>query len=172
MSEHLKQLIAGIPDFPEPGILFRDITPILQDPVAFQEALELLAEPFLHDDVDAIVGVESRGFLFGAPLALQKGWPLVLARKAGKLPRETVSASYDLEYGSATLQIHRDAIRPGQRILVVDDLLATGGTARAIAGMIESLGARVVGLAFLIELSGLNGRQNLDGWRVHAPLVY
>jgi len=172
MSEHLKQRILSIPDFPGPGILFRDITPILQDPMAFQEALDLLVEPFSREDVDLVVGVESRGFLFGAPLALQKGWPLVLARKAGKLPRETVRASYDLEYGSATLEIHRDAIRPGQRVLVVDDLLATGGTARAIAGMVESLGASVAGLTFLIELSDLNGRQNLDRWRVHAPLVY
>ncbi|CAA9361834.1 MAG: Adenine phosphoribosyltransferase, partial [uncultured Gemmatimonadetes bacterium] len=160
--EHLKQLIRDIPDFPQPGILFRDITPLLRDPAAFRQVTAALAEPF-RGRVDAVAGVESRGFIFGAPLAVELGVGFLPIRKAGKLPGDKLALEYALEYGTSTLEIHTDAVRPGERILLVDDLLATGGTARAAAGLIEAVGGRVEGIAFVIELLFLQGRTALQG---------
>ena len=169
--EHLKQLIRDIPDFPQPGILFRDITPLLRDPAAFRQVTAALAEPF-RGRVDAVAGVESRGFIFGAPLAAELGVGFLPVRKAGKLPGDKLALEYALEYGTSTLEIHTDAVRPGERILLVDDLLATGGTARAAAGLIEAVGGRVEGIAFVIELLFLQGRTALQGHDVHALLAY
>lgn len=169
--EHLKQLIRDIPDFPQPGILFRDITPLLRDPAAFRQVTAALAGPF-RGRVDAVAGIESRGFIFGAPLAAELGVGFLPIRKAGKLPGDKLSLEYALEYGTSTLEIHTDAVRPGERILLVDDLLATGGTARAAAGLIEAVGGKVEGLAFVIELLFLQGRTALDGYDVQALLAY
>jgi adenine phosphoribosyltransferase len=169
--EHLKQLIRDIPDFPQPGILFRDITPLLRDAAAFRQVTAALAEPF-RGRVDAVAGVESRGFIFGAPLAAELGVGFVPIRKAGKLPGDKLAMEYALEYGTSTLEIHTDAVRPGERILLVDDLLATGGTARAAAGLIEAVGGKVEGIAFVIELLFLQGRTVLEGYDVRALLAY
>lgn len=169
--EHLKQLIRDIPDFPQPGILFRDITPLLRDPAAFRQVTAALAERF-RGRVDAVAGIESRGFIFGAPLAAELGVGFLPIRKAGKLPGDKLALEYALEYGTSTLEIHTDAVRPGERILLVDDLLATGGTARAAAGLIEAVGGKVEGIAFLIELLFLQGRTALEGHDVHALLAY
>jgi adenine phosphoribosyltransferase len=169
--EHLKQLIRDIPDFPQPGILFRDITPLLRDPAAFRQVTAALAEPF-RGRVDAVAGVESRGFIFGAPLAAELGVGFLPIRKAGKLPGDKLAMEYALEYGTSTLEIHTDAVRPGERILLADDLLATGGTARAAAGLIEAVGGKVEGIAFVIELLFLQGRTVLEGYDVRALLAY
>ena len=157
----LSPYIRDVPDFPQPGILFKDITTLLKDPVAFREAVDRLAAPFDGEKVDVVVGMESRGFIFAAPLAYKLGAGFVPVRKSGRLPAEAVQVSYDLEYGHNTLELHKDAIQSGQRVLVVDDLLATGGTVLATVHLVEQLGGRVVGLAFLIELLYLNGRKNL-----------
>jgi adenine phosphoribosyltransferase len=169
--EHLKQLIRDIPDFPQPGILFRDITPLLRDPAAFRQVTAALAEPF-RGRVDAVAGVESRGFIFGAPLAAELGVGFLPIRKAGKLPGDKLAMEYALEYGTSTLEIHTDAVRPGERILLADDLLATGGTARAAGGLIEAVGGKVEGIAFVIELLFLQGRTVLEGYDVRALLAY
>jgi adenine phosphoribosyltransferase len=160
-SADLDRLIRTIPDFPLPGISFKDITTLLKDPDGFRAAIDLLAEPFVDAKVDLVVGMESRGFLFAAPLAYKLNAGMVPVRKTGKLPADLISVSYSLEYGSNTLEAHRDAISPGQRVLIVDDLLATGGTVTATIGLIEQLGGIVVGLGFLIELTYLHGRENL-----------
>jgi len=157
----LAQYIRDVPDFPRAGILFKDITTLLKDPTAFREAIDRLAAPFEADGVDVVVGMESRGFIFAAPLAYKLDAGFVPVRKLGRLPAESVQVSYDLEYGHNTLEIHRDAIQRGQRVLVVDDLLATGGTVLATIELIKQLGGEVVGLAFLIELLYLHGRRNL-----------
>ena len=157
----LAGLIRTVPDFPQPGISFKDITTLLKDPNGFHYAVDRLAEPFVDARIDLVVGMESRGFLFAAPLAYKLAVGLIPVRKVGRLPAESISVSYSLEYGSNTLEAHRDAIQPGQRILIVDDLLATGGTVLATIQLIEQLGGVVVGLAFLIELVYLRGRQNL-----------
>ncbi|MBX6770385.1 MAG: adenine phosphoribosyltransferase [Chloroflexi bacterium] len=167
----LSQYIRDIPDFPQPGVLFKDITTLLKHPVAFRHAIDRLAEPFQGSGVDIVVGMESRGFIFAAPLAYQLGAGFVPVRKMGRLPAESVKVSYDLEYGHNTLEIHRDAIRPGQRVLVVDDLLATGGTVLATIKLVEQLQGTVVGLAFLIELLYLNGRKNLKELNNQPPIV-
>jgi adenine phosphoribosyltransferase len=171
-AEALRSKIREIPDFPKPGILFYDITTLLKDPAAFRESIELMMEPFKDDKVDIVVGMESRGFIFSAPMAYEMGAGLVPVRKLGKLPAETLSVEYALEYGSNTLEIHRDAVQPGQRVLIVDDLLATGGTVQGTIELIERLKGVVVGLAFLVELEFLNGRERLGGRRVASVIRY
>ncbi|HLY30474.1 MAG TPA: adenine phosphoribosyltransferase [Ktedonobacterales bacterium] len=168
----LKGLIRDVPDFPQPGILFRDITPLLQDAVALRTVIDILANRYRSAGVDRVVGIESRGFLFGAPLACALGVGFTPVRKQGKLPAAVMSVEYSLEYGSNTLEIHKDALEPGQRALIVDDLLATGGTTTATVRLVEGLGAQVVGLAFLIELTALNGRAPLAGYDIYAMLAY
>jgi len=165
-------LIRDIPDFPKSGILFKDITPVLSDAAAFQEVMDRFVAQAQGLSPDLIVGVESRGFLFGAPLALALGVGFVPIRKVGKLPAETIQEEYALEYGTAAVEVHRDAVRPGQRVLIVDDLLATGGTAAAAAKLVEKLGGKVAGFSFLIELEFLAGRQALSGYDVHSLLTY
>jgi adenine phosphoribosyltransferase len=171
-AEDLRAKIREIPDFPKPGILFYDITTLLKDAAAFREAIDLMVEPYKDDRVDIVVGMESRGFIFSAPMALQMNAGLVPVRKLGKLPAETVSVEYALEYGSNTLEVHRDAIEQGQRVLIVDDLLATGGTVRGTIELVERLGGEVVGLAFLVELDFLKGRERLSDRRVTSVIRY
>lgn len=168
----LRKYIRDIPDFPKPGILFRDLTPLLADPAALRAAVDAVAEPFRDDGIEQVIGIESRGFILGAPVALALGTGLVIVRKPGKLPGRTTSVTYDLEYGSDTLEMHEDAIAPGQRVLVVDDLVATGGTAAAGVRLARQTGAEVVGCAFLIELVALGGRKRLDVDRIHCVLRY
>ena len=171
LPERLRQSIRDVPDFPKAGILFRDITTVLQRPDLMCEAMDALWEPFV-DRVDAIAGVESRGFILGAPLAWNHRCPFVPIRKPGKLPAATFRESYALEYGTDAMEIHQDALRPGQRVLIVDDLLATGGTAAAAARLVERTGATVTGFAFLIELSFLHGRSKLAGREIVALVDY
>lgn len=167
----LKKLIRDIPDFPKAGILFRDVTPLLLDAPAVREVVERISAPYLHE-VDVIVGIESRGFIFGSAVAYHLGTGLALVRKPGKLPAKTFEARYDLEYGSDGLQIHQDAFRHGSRVLVVDDLLATGGTAAATVDLVERTGGHVVACAFVIELEALGGRERLAPHPVHSLVVY
>ena len=169
---NLKEYIRDIPDFPQPGILFRDITPLLASPDAFSYTIESLAERCRDTDFDVLVAIESRGFIFGAPLAGQMGKPLVPVRKPGKLPASTHSVEYDLEYGSNALEMHTDAIAPGQKALIVDDLLAIGGTLAAAAQLVESCGGVVSLLAVVIELEFLNGRSRLEGREVVSLIQY
>ncbi len=174
LAEQVDSYVRSIPDFPEPGIIFRDITTVTQDAeglVSSIEAMEQVAN-YLKDEVDVIVGLESRGFIFGMPIA--KDWKkgFVPVRKKGKLPCETISQRYDLEYGQAEIEIHTDAIKPGQKVLIVDDLIATGGTIEASIKLIEQLGGEVVGCLFLIELAGLNGREKLKTYNVEAVVAY
>ena len=169
-TRRLTAMIRDVPDFPQPGILFKDIAPILQNPDGLREAIDAMAAPFRAAEIDVIVGLESRGFLFGAPIAYNMGLGFVIVRKPGKLPAEKLSIEYELEYGSNVLEIHRDAITPGQRCLVVDDLLATGGTARAAVSLVEQLGGKVIGLSFLIELGFLHGRDRLQGHDIHTVI--
>ena len=168
----LKTQIRHVPDFPKPGILFYDITTLLQNPAGLRAAVDSLALPFADQKIDIVVGIESRGFIFGAPVADRLGAGFVPVRKPGKLPSACVRESYALEYGTDTLEIHEDAVRKGQRVLIVDDLLATGGTARAATDLVKKIGGTVHGLAFLIELVGLHGRAKLAGHTVHASLQY
>jgi len=168
----IEEYVRSIPDFPEPGIIFRDITSVLQDAEGLQLAINSMQE-FLKDvDVDVIAGAESRGFIFGVPIAYNLHKPFVPIRKKGKLPRETVSASYDLEYGSATIEMHKDSIKPGQKVAIIDDLIATGGTIEAAIKLVESLGGEVVKVVFLIELAGLKGREKLAGYDVASVIKY
>ena len=171
-AEELRAKIREIPDFPKPGILFYDITTLLKDPAAYRESIDLMLAPWQDDKVDIVVGMESRGFIFSAPMAYLLNAGLVPVRKLGKLPAETITVEYALEYGSNTLEIHRDAIQPGQRVLVVDDLLATGGTVRGTIDLVERLQGEVVGLGFLVELEFLNGRDRLQGLRVESVVRY
>ena len=168
----LKSKIRHVPDFPKPGILFYDITTLLQDPAGFRQAVDALSAPFSDQGIELVVGIESRGFIFGAAVADRLGAGFSPVRKPGKLPSTTIRATYDLEYGSDTLEIHDDAVGRGQRVLIVDDLLATGGTARATCELVSTLGGDVVALAFLIELVGLNGREKLAGQTLHTVLNY
>ncbi len=170
--DNLKSKIRHVPDFPKAGILFYDITTLLQDPVGLRDAIDSLTAPFVGQGIDLVVGVESRGFIFGAAVADRLGAGFAPVRKPGKLPSTTMRASYDLEYGSDSLEIHDDAVKAGQRVLIVDDLLATGGTAKAATGLVERLGGQVHALAFLIELVGLNGRDKLTGQTLHSVLKY
>ena len=169
---NLDDFITKIPDYPKPGVLFRDITSLLDNGPAFHEAIEQMAANASDLDFDVIIGSEARGFIFGTPLAYKLSKPFVLVRKKGKLPRETISAEYELEYGTATLEMHKDAIKPGQRVLIVDDLIATGGTIRAMIKMTEALGGEVAGVNVLMELKDLGGRALLDGYRLSSVLVY
>src|SRR5437899_5648783 len=171
-AEGLRAKIREIPDFPKPGILFYDITTLLKDPAAFKESIDLMMEPFRQERPDIVVGMESRGFIFSAPMAYELGAGLVPVRKLGKLPAETLSVEYALEYGSNTLEIHRDAIEPGQKVLIVDDLLATGGTVQGTIELVERLKGDVIGLAFLVELDFLKGRDRLEGRRVTSVVKY
>ena len=168
----LTDYIRSIPDFPKPGILFRDITPLLAAPVAFRESVKRLAEPFRDRKIDVIAAAEARGFLFAAPLALELSVPLVPIRKPGKLPYETLSHTYELEYGTDTLEMHADAIPAGAAVLVVDDLLATGGTVEACCRMVEKAGGTVTACAFLIELTGLAGAEKLAGYEILSLVKY
>ena len=170
--DRLKRLIRDIPDFPKPGILFRDITPMLAHPSGLALAVELLANPYRGKYIDLVIGAESRGFIFGTAVAccLSAGFGLV--RKPGKLPHKKVSMTYELEYGKDTLEMHADAVIEGQRVLIVDDLLATGGTMKACVDLVRQLGGEVVGVAVLIELAGLNGRERIDVPDVHSVLTY
>ena len=171
-AESLRAQIREVPDFPKPGILFYDITTLLYDAAAFREAIELMTEPFKDEPIDIVVGMESRGFIFSAPMALHLNAGFVPVRKLGKLPAETISVEYDLEYGTNTLEVHRDAIRPDQRVLIVDDLLATGGTVLGTIDLIEQLKGKVVGLSFLVELGFLKGRERLDGYEISSVIGY
>ena len=169
---NLKDHIRDIPDFPEVGILFRDITPLLREPHAFRETIDKLMAHYTIDQYDCIVGIESRGFLLGAPIAYQCAKPLVLVRKSGKLPYETYSIEYSLEYGANVMEIQLGDIALGSRVLILDDLLATGGTVYAAAKLIEKLGATVAGIGLVIELNGLGGREKLQGYDVYSLLEY
>lgn len=166
--ERLRAVIREIPDFPKPGIMFKDITPLMRNPAALRLAVHRLVEPFLGANISAVAGIEARGFVFGSLAAWELGVGFVPLRKPGKLPYDVHSVSYDLEYGSATLEAHQDALKASDRVLVVDDLLATGGTARASCELIDRLGAEIVACAFVIELGFLNGRANLGGREVHS----
>jgi adenine phosphoribosyltransferase len=168
----LKTRIRHVPDFPKPGILFYDVTTLLKDPEGFRLALDNLSEPYSGQGITVVVGIESRGFILGAAVADRIGAGFVPVRKVGKLPAETIRASYALEYGTDSLEMHRDAIERGQKVLVVDDLLATGGTARATIDLVRQLGGTVYGIAFLIELLALNGRAKLTGENVRTVLQY
>jgi len=168
----LRSKIRSIPDFPKAGIMFRDITPLLEDPTALREAVRRMAEPYQETTVDVVVGAEARGFIFGTGVALALGAGFVPVRKKGKLPAETVTVTYDLEYGTDTIEMHADAIRPEMRVLMVDDLLATGGTMAACCEMVEKAAGRIVGIEFLIELSFLAGRKKLEGYPVRSQIVY
>src|SRR3954462_12585070 len=170
--QRLKRLIREIQDFPKPGILFRDITPLLADPSGIALAVELLANPFRGKNIDLVVGAESRGFIFGTAVACCLSAGFVLVRKPGKLPHKKVAMSYDLEYGKDTLEMHADAIVKGQRVLIVDDLLATGGTMKACCDLVEGLGGHIAGIAVLTELIGLSGRSKVTPHKVHSVLKY
>ena len=168
----IEDYVRSIPDFPEPGIIFRDVTSILQDADGLKLAIDSMQECLKDTEVDVIVGTESRGFMFGVPIAYNLHKPFVPVRKKGKLPCETVSRSYDLEYGSATIEMHRDSIKPGQKVAVIDDLIATGGTVEAAVKLIEELGGEVVKIVFLMELAGLKGREKLAGYDGASVIRY
>ncbi|MBP3338200.1 MAG: adenine phosphoribosyltransferase [Lachnospiraceae bacterium] len=170
--KNIEEYIRSIPDFPEKGIIFRDVTTVLQDADGLHLAVDLMQDKVKDLDFDVVVGPESRGFIFGTPIAYNLRKPFVPVRKKGKLPCETVEVSYDLEYGSATIEMHKDSIKPGQKILIVDDLIATGGTIEAIIKLVKQLGAEVVGAVFLVELKGLNGREKLKDIEVHSVIAY
>ena len=171
-SIELRRYVRDVPNFPKPGILFRDVTPLLADRAALPAAVEALAAPFRKEGIEQVLGIESRGFVLGAPVALALDAGFTLVRKQGKLPYETRSVTYDLEYGTDTVEMHIDAVKPGQRVLIVDDLIATGGTAAAAVKLAREAGAQVVGCAFLIELKGLGGRAQLGVERVHVVMEY
>lgn len=168
----IEDYIRTIPDFPEKGIMFRDITSVLQDADGLHLAIDEMQKRIADCDVDVIAGTESRGFIFGMPIAYNLHKPFVLVRKKGKLPCETVSQTYDLEYGQATIEMHKDSIKPGQKVVIIDDLIATGGTVEAAAKLVEQLGGKVVKLVFLIELAGLNGRERLKDYDVESVISY
>lgn len=168
----LEDYITNIPDYPQKGIIFRDISTILQDRDGFKLAMDKLCAAAKEFDFDTVAGLEARGFLFGAPLAYELGKGFVMVRKKGKLPRKTVSASYELEYGSAEIEMHKDAVKKGEKVLIVDDLLATGGTVEAAAKLVEQLGAEVAGTLFLVELEGLGGRERLSQYKAETILKF
>jgi adenine phosphoribosyltransferase len=168
----LEEYVRSIPDFPEPGIIFRDVTSILQDADGLHLAIDSIEELLKDSEVDVIVGTESRGFIFGVPVAYNLHKPFIPVRKKGKLPCDTISEEYSLEYGSAVIEMHRDAIKPGQKVAVIDDLIATGGTIEAAVRMIEELGGKVEKIVFLMELAGLKGRERLKGYDVESVICY
>lgn len=168
----IEEYVRSIPDFPEPGIIFRDVTSVLQDADGLRLAIDLMQEKLKGIDFDVVVGPESRGFIFGVPIAYNLHKPFIPIRKKGKLPCETVSVEYELEYGTAELEIHKDAVKPGQRVVIIDDLMATGGTNEAMIRLVEKLGGEVVKAVFLMELAGLNGRKKLEGYEIDSVIVY
>lgn len=168
----LEEYVRSIPDFPEEGIIFRDVTSVLQDADGLHLAVDTMQDKIRDLEYDVVAGPESRGFIFGTPIAYNNRKPFVLIRKKGKLPCETVEQTYDLEYGTATIEMHKDSIKPGQKVLIVDDLMATGGTTEAMIRLVESLGGVVVGVVVLIELAGLKGRERLEGYRVESAICY
>jgi len=168
----IEDYIRTIPDYPEPGIMFRDITTVVQDPEGLKLAIDSLQKDIEGLDFDVIVGAESRGFVFGMPLAYNLGKGFVMVRKKGKLPAETIEETYDLEYGKATIEIHKDAITPGQRVVIIDDLMATGGTVEAVVKLVERLGGKVVHISFLLELAGLKGRERLKDYEISSVVAY
>ncbi|MBP5282024.1 MAG: adenine phosphoribosyltransferase [Lachnospiraceae bacterium] len=168
----LEEYVRSIPDFPEEGIIFRDVTSVLQDAEGLHLTISTMQDLVKDLDFDVVVGPESRGFIFGTPIAYNLHKPFVLIRKKGKLPCETVSIDYDLEYGKATIEMHKDSIKAGQKVLIVDDLIATGGTTEAMIKLIESLGGEVVGVVVLMELAGLKGREKIAGYRLDSAIVY
>ena len=170
--DQLKALVRDVPDFPQEGVLFKDITPLLADPLAFSTVIDLIVVHFGRGNVDKVVGIEARGFILASPVAYHFGAGFVPVRKVDKLPWETESAEYELEYGTATLEIHKDAVRDGERVLIVDDVLATGGTARATVDLVERIGGKVVGIACLIELDFLHGRSRLEGLDLFTLINY
>jgi adenine phosphoribosyltransferase len=170
--EGLKALVRDVPDFPQEGIVFKDITPLLADPLAFSQVIDLIVVHYGRGNVDKVVGIEARGFILASPVAYHFGAGFVPVRKADKLPWQTEAAEYALEYGTATLEIHKDAIASGERVLVVDDVLATGGTARAAAQLVERIGGKVVGISCLIELGFLNGRKQVEEYDLFTLLTY
>lgn len=172
MAKELKDYVLTIPDFPEPGIMFRDVTSVLQDADGLSLAISTMQDLVKDLDFDVVVGAESRGFIFGTPLAYNLHKPFVLIRKKGKLPRECVSIDYDLEYGKATLEMHKDSLQKGQKVLIVDDLIATGGTTEAMIKLVESLGGVVTGVLVLMELEGLNGRERIKNYRLDSAIKY
>ena len=172
LMENLKKLIREVPDFPKPGINFYDITTLLQDAQGFRRTIDALVEQVKDEKIDTVIGIESRGFIFGTPIAYQIGAGFVPVRKPNKLPWEKVSVSYDLEYGQDTVEMHRDAVGDGHRVLIVDDLLATGGTARAVADLVEKVGGNIAKMLFVVELDFLNGRERLNGYDVTSLLRY
>ena len=172
MSKKLEDYVVTIPDFPEPGIMFRDITSVIHDPDGLKLAVDGLVEKLKDVDFDLVIGPESRGFIFGVPVAYLMGKGFVPVRKKGKLPRETVSQKYDLEYGQAEIEIHKDAVKPGQKVVIVDDLMATGGSAEAAAKLVERLGGKVERMCFVMELAGLEGRKKLAQYQVESLIIY
>ena len=170
--KRIEDYVISIPDFPEPGIIFRDVTSVLQDADGFRLAIDLIEEKLKGLEFDLIAGSESRGFIFGAPIAYNLHKPFIPIRKKGKLPRETVSIQYELEYGTAELEMHRDAVKPGQKVVLVDDLIATGGTNEAMIRLVEGLGGEVVKAVFLMELAGLKGRERLKEYDVDSVIIY
>ncbi len=168
----VKALVRDVADFPQPGIVFKDITPLLADEIAFSTVIDLIVVHFGRGNVDKVVGIEARGFILASPVAYHFGAGFIPVRKGAKLPWQTEAEEYELEYGTATLEIHRDAIRPGERVLIVDDVLATGGTARATASLVERVGGKVVGIACLIELDFLHGRERLEGFELFTLINY
>ncbi len=168
----IEEYVRTIPDFPEEGIMFRDVTSVLQDAEGLHLAIDSIQEKISDLDFDVVVGPESRGFIFGVPIAYNNRKAFIPVRKKGKLPCETVTMDYAFEYGTATIEMHKDSIKPGQKVLIVDDLIATGGTIEAIIKLIEGLGGEVVGIAFLMELAGLKGREKLEGYRVESVICY
>ena len=172
IREKVEDYVRTIPDFPQPGIMFRDITSILQDPDGLAMAIDEMQEKLKGVEYDSIAGLESRGFSFGMPIAYNLHKPFIPIRKKGKLPCATVSETYDLEYGQATIEMHRDAVKPGDRVVIVDDLIATGGTVEAAAKLVEQLGGKVVRMVFLMELDGLNGRERLAKYDVESVICY
>ena len=170
--KRLEEYVRSIPDFPEEGIIFRDVTSVLQDAEGLKLAIDPMQNLIQDLEYDVIAGAESRGFIFGTPIAYNMGKPFVLIRKKGKLPCETMEKEYELEYGTATVEIHKDAIKHGQKVLLVDDLIATGGTTKAMIELVEALGGEVVGVLVLMELAGLEGRKKIDGYRLDAAITY
>lgn len=174
MQDHygIDQYVRSIPDFPEEGIIFRDITSVIQDAGGLKKAIDGMVESLKNLDFDLVLGPESRGFIFGMPVAYALNKGFIPVRKKGKLPCETIEKEYELEYGTATIEMHKDAIKPGDKVVIIDDLIATGGTIEAIISMVESLGGEVVKIQFLMELAGLNGRDKLKGYEVDSLLIY
>ena len=170
--KQLADFVTTIPDFPQKGIMFRDITTVVQDPEGLKMAIDMLIEKLKDVDFDVVVGSESRGFVFGTPVAYAMGKGFVLARKKGKLPREVISQEYDLEYGTATIEMHTDAIKPGQKAVIIDDLIATGGTTEAIVKLIEKLGGEIVSIGFIMELAGLKGMEKFEKYNAFSLIKY